>query len=316
MSRLKISVLVTTYARRSYLEKCLQSLLSQSRPPDEIVLVTRTGDEETEQYVSGLLAGHEGPVEFRWGKVSEPGVMAANRVGLPLVSGEILCYIDDDAVAHPDWIERIERRFEEAADLGAVGGRDVQQTSNGVPDDLVKAVGRVHWYGKITGQHHLRSPGYREVEAIKGCNMAFRRALLTGFDDRIIGNGYFYEVDLCFAVRQAGYKVKYDGDLLVDHYIEAPRTLPGNSDPAEPLRFFYMNHNTVYVMLKNLPFARRVVFLAFTLLWDALATPARLLAGNPAGLPKVVAATYRGKLSGLSAYFSRRGGRSGPTPPS
>jgi len=310
MSRLKISVLVTTYARREYLQRCVDGLLAQSRIPDEVVLVTRTGDEETEKYVDSLVVGYRGPVAFKRGQVGEPGVMAANKVGLPLVTGDILCFIDDDAVARKDWIEKIERRFEAEEDLGALGGRDVQQTSEGVPDDLAEVVGRIYWYGKITGQHHLRHPGYHEVEALKGCNMSFRRTLVTGFDDGIIGNGFFYEVDLCFAVRHAGYKVKYDGDLLVDHYIEAPRTLPGNADPNDPKRFFYMSHNTVYVMLKNLPLARQAVFLAYSVLWDLLAMPFRLLAGQPAGAPASVAASLRGKLSGLSEYRSRRGGAS------
>jgi len=303
---MRVSVLVTTFARKAYLERCIQGLLGQTRLPEEIVLVTRKGDSETEDFVGDFLGSYRGPVQVRRGEVSEPGVLPANRAGLPLVTGEILCYIDDDAVARRDWIERIERRFEEFPDLGAIGGRDVQQTSKGTPDDLVKEIGRIHWYGKITGQHHLRLPGLRDVEALKGCNMAFRRFLVTGFDEGIIGDGFFYEVDLCFTARRAGYKVKYDGDLLVDHYVEAPRMLPGNADPHDPKRFFFMNHNCVYVMLRNLPFARKIVFMAYSILWDAAATPFRLLAGRPAGRPRVVWAIFRGKMSGLREYFARR----------
>jgi len=308
---MRVSVLVTTYGRRPFLERCIRGLMEQSRTPDEIVIVTREGDTETEAFVTSVLEDRPGTVEVRHARVSEPGVLPANRAGLPLVTGEILCFIDDDAVPHRDWIERIERRFQEFPDLGAVGGRDVQQTRRGTPDDPVTQVGRVHWYGRITGNHHLKLPGLHDVELLKGCNMAFRRSLIRGFDEGIIGNGFFYEADLCFAVRHAGYRVKYDGDLLVDHYIEAPRMLPGNADPRDPRGFFFMHHNSVYVMLKNLPPARRVVFICYTFLWDAIMTLPRLLVGQPAGRPMAVAAIFRGKFSGLAAYSARASGRVG-----
>jgi len=303
---MRVSVLVTTYGRRTYLEGCLKSLLDQARTPDEIVVVTRRGDDESLSLISGLIASYRGPVSLKHAEVSEPGVLAANRVGLPLATGDLICFIDDDAAARPDWIARVERHFAEDASLGALGGRDLHHTAAGIDDEPASVVGRVRWYGRIIGNHHKRLPGCHPAEALKGCNMAFRRFLVTGFDDGIIGNAHYYEMDLCFGVRRAGHKVLYDGDIVVDHYVEAPRHLPGNADPRDPRRFFFLHHNRMFVMLKNLSLPRRVVFLAYSFLSDAAASLMKWAARKPEGRPVVVREIFRGKIEGWRRYRSRR----------
>ncbi len=56
--------------------------------------------------------------------VREPGVVAAYNRGLDTATGDVVCFTDDDAAPHADWIERIERAFGEDAALGGMGGRD------------------------------------------------------------------------------------------------------------------------------------------------------------------------------------------------
>ncbi len=309
---MKISVLVTTYARPAYLERCLRSLTAQERPPDEVVVVTRKGDDETVRCLGRVRAAYDGPIAFRHTEVSEPGVLPANREGLPLVTGEILCFIDDDAAARPDWIARLERGFEENPGLGAMGGRDLQHTDGGIVDEPAAVVGRIFWYGRIVGNHHRRLPGRHQVDMLKGCNMAFRRSLVTGFDERIIGNAHYYEMDLCLAATRAGYRIVWDGDLVVDHYTGAPRHLPGNVDPLDPKRYYFMHHNMVYVMLKNLPPFRKLVFLVYTFLSSAAGALRHRISGRPEGRADVVAEVFRGKMAGHRSYraFRARAARS------
>jgi GT2 family glycosyltransferase len=307
--RLRISVLVTSYGRPDYLVRCLESLAAQSRRPDEVVVVTRRGDDATARALGEVTARGAPGIAFRHAEVAEPGVLPANRAGLPLATGDVLCFLDDDAAARPDWVGRIEAHFRGAPRLGAVGGRDLQHSAGGVEDEPAREVGRIRWYGRILGGHHRRLPGVHPAETLKGCNMSFRRALIDGFDPAIIGNAHHYETDLCFGVRRAGYEVLFDGDLVVDHYLDAPRYLPGNADPADPSRFYAMHHNRVYVMMKNLRSLRRVVFLAYTFLSDAAATPLRWASGLPEGRPAVVRAIFAGKAAGLRTWRSRRGAR-------
>ena len=299
-----ITVLVTSYGRPAYLERCLDTLAVQNRTPDQVVVVTRSTDGETEKFVEGVMASRKMPYPIAHGKVSEPGVLAANRVGLPLVTGEILSFIDDDAGARPDWLEKVEKYFLDHPDVGAVGGRDLQHTSEGILDEPARTVGRVFWYGRIVGNHHRRLPGVHEVEVLKGCNMSFRRELVQGFDRAIIGNAHYYEMDLSFAVKKAGYRMLWDGDLVVDHYQDAPRYLTGNQDRSSLDRIYFLAHNRVYVMMKNLPFLKRLVFLAYTLLTDVLGL---LRHREGPGRWNRYRMKVKGMMAGIQSYRGRGG---------
>src|SRR5262245_22476283 len=83
-----LSVLVTTFGRREYLERCVRSILGQERPPDELVLVTRKHDADSEAFVRQLIDSYPGPVRVRHATVEQPGVLAANIAGFSLVTGE------------------------------------------------------------------------------------------------------------------------------------------------------------------------------------------------------------------------------------
>src|SRR4029079_17187497 len=136
---------------------------------------TRVGDTETEEFVFRICAESNGGIPMRQARVTEPGVLAANRAGMELVTGEIVSFIDDDAAARPDWLRRIERWFASDPKLGAVGGRDVIHTKNGKVEKRTKTVGRIFWYGRIVGNHEKVFQGSCYAEHLKGVNMSFRR---------------------------------------------------------------------------------------------------------------------------------------------
>ncbi|MEZ4222795.1 MAG: glycosyltransferase [Polyangiaceae bacterium] len=303
---MKISVLVTSYGRRPYVERCIASLLAQTRLPDQIVMVTRVGDADTEHFVEETIASYRGPVRFAHGKVSEPGVLAANRVGVDLVDGDILSFIDDDAAARPDWMRKIERWFELDPKLGAVGGRDVIHTAEGIVESPANSVGRIHWYGRITGNHEKIFDGAAYADHLKGVNMSYRRALLPEFDEHILGNAHHYETDLCFAVKNQGYRVLFDGDLVVDHYQDAPRHLAGARPGADAEKAYFIQHNRVYVMMKNLPLARQSAFLVYAFVIDGFSILGRAAMGEPGVNPRSIAAMYRGKVAGLVDFVRAR----------
>ena len=52
-------------------------------------------------------------------------------------------------------------------------------------------VGKLAWFGRLTGNHHLGVGGGREVDVLKGVNMSFRREAIADlrFDQRMRGSG-------------------------------------------------------------------------------------------------------------------------------
>jgi len=100
----KLSVIVCAHNEAAYLPACLHSLLAQTRPPDEIIVINNASTDETH-----AVAAQIPHVRV----VDEPrkGLVVARETGRRLATGEILVYIDADCRAPLTWLARIERRF-------------------------------------------------------------------------------------------------------------------------------------------------------------------------------------------------------------
>lgn len=93
----KISVIVPVYNVEPYLERCIDSILSQTRLPDEIICVD---DGSTDG--SGDILNHYAD-RFDIIKVihkANGGLVSARKAGLAKASGDYATYVDSD-----DWIE-------------------------------------------------------------------------------------------------------------------------------------------------------------------------------------------------------------------
>src|ERR1700733_2845544 len=166
-----IGVLIATYRRPNDLLRCLSALKRQTLPADDILLVVREEDAETksnlDDYVSEALP-------IRVITVSTPGSVAARNAGLDACKTDILAIIDDDTSPHFDWLSRVMENFKNDPALGGLGGRD--RCFDGVPfdDRQEPIVGKIQWWGRTIGNHHIGFGKLREVDVLKGANMSFR----------------------------------------------------------------------------------------------------------------------------------------------
>jgi glycosyltransferase involved in cell wall biosynthesis len=110
-----ISVIVCAYNEESYITPCLQSLRSQSRPPDEIIVIDNASSDRTgdmARQVAGVRVIEE----------ARKGLVIARERGRLEATGDVLVYVDADCWAPRTWLERIERRFARDASLIALSG--------------------------------------------------------------------------------------------------------------------------------------------------------------------------------------------------
>jgi cellulose synthase/poly-beta-1,6-N-acetylglucosamine synthase-like glycosyltransferase len=203
--------------------RCLDGLKKQSRIPDEVLVMVRDADAETKALLEHCEFASS---TLRVITVIVPGVVAALNAGLEAARADIIAITDDDAVPRPDWLARINTHFRADPKVGGVGGRDWLHYDGKVDDGARKVVGRVQWFGRVIGNHHLGVGGPREVCVLKGANMSVRRAAIQSvrFDKRLRGTGAQVHNELAFslAVKRAGWKLIYDPAVAVDHYL-APR---------------------------------------------------------------------------------------------
>ena len=207
-----ISVIVPSYRRPLALSHCLDGLVGQRLAPGEILVVAREGDDETAAVVRDRV--ERGRSQVRLVPVAEAGVLAAMQAGAAASTGRVVAFIDDDAIAPDDWLERLVGLLT-AHDVGAAGGRDVVAGVRGTP---ATDVGRITRLGGMVGNHHLGAGRARDVDVLKGVNIAFRREALA-LPRRLRGGGaqVHWEVATSQWARARGWRLVYDPSIAVDH---------------------------------------------------------------------------------------------------
>jgi GT2 family glycosyltransferase len=298
-----ISVIIPTYRRPEMLVKCVNSILAGIRQPDQIVIVGRAGDKETELVFAMIEAApHEG-VEVRAAWVTEPGHVPPIETGLRTASGELVAVIDDDVTVTREWLSSMVLHFPNPT-IGVVGGRVLVP---GAP--LPKAKGRpgcLSWYGKVWG--NLGSVGGStefEVDSVMEGNCMWRRELLASLEfDPVLNfdDASMYGLDLCLQAKKRGLKVVYDPRGLVYHHA-APRA-PELNRQERGGRIFSYCRNYTYIILKRLSPWRRLAFLCWWFLigerdgWGIGSLAFDKLSGEW-GKKRYFTQAWRGKIEGI-----------------
>lgn len=202
----------------------LASVAAQTRRPDETILVVDHNPELLDAVQA--LPGPE--LEVKIVPNSGPkGLSGARNTGTGLASGEVVAYLDDDATAEPDWLERLTAPFADP-DVVAVGGWAVPRWDGTRPA----------WFPEeflwVVGCSHRGLPtSLAPVRNVIGCNMAFRRdpvLAIGGFEvglgrtaDRPLG---CEETELCIRLAQAdpGTRVLLEPEARIHHRVPAGRT--------------------------------------------------------------------------------------------
>jgi GT2 family glycosyltransferase len=215
----RMAVIVPTYRRSEELSRCLGAIASQLRRADQFIVVVREDDEPTHAVLESADPVRSWLTVVR---VRAGGVVAALNAGLAVVDADIVAFTDDDAAPRPDWLLRIARRFAVDPTVGGVGGRDWVHHHGRLEEGSRPVVGKIMWFGRCIGHHHLGVGPCREVDTLKGVNMSFRTRALKGvrFDTRLRGTGaqVWNELGVSLAVRRRGWRLVYDPQIAVDHY--------------------------------------------------------------------------------------------------
>ncbi|MCV7418951.1 glycosyltransferase family 2 protein [Mycobacterium yunnanensis] len=215
-------VIICTYteARWDLLVQSVTSVLKQRVPPGRLIVVVDHNDE--------LLAR----CQARWGSGSStssvPIAVSANRfagrlgsarnTGLLLASAEVVAFLDDDAAADVDWLERLLAVYDSHPEAVAVGG---------APRPVYE-IPRPEWFPPdfdwIFGCHYDMLPSVlAPLRHLIGANMSVRRKemlAIGGFraDDHD-------DMDLSHRVADAhgAASVLYEPRAQVRHYVSAER---------------------------------------------------------------------------------------------
>jgi len=264
---MQISVVICSYLRWASLAECLRALELQTRLADEILVVLRTDDVESQRIV------REAAIGATIICVAVEGVLAAINLALEHFRGDIVAFTDDDAKPQPLWLETIERIYLRSERIGAVGGRD-RIVIEGRPDLLhavtSNRVGAITRTGAVTGSHHCETRCREaKVDFLKGVNLSFRRKAINGIqiDGNLRGKGAqpAWEMDLCLKVKAKGHEIVFSQEAIVDHYC-APRLEDDERNDLMTQGGAATAFNTSYVVFRHASRLQRIGYLLRALL--------------------------------------------------
>lgn len=257
-------VLICSYQRPEDLLRCLAALAQQRRPADDVIVVARESDTATLEAVRKRPADGL-PLQLL--TVTAPGKVCALNAGLEACRTDILSIADDDTIATPNWLALIFDHFVVDPALGGLGGRGRCHDGRAFDDQRRAVVGRLQWFGRPVGNHHLGFGDAQQVDFLKGANMSYRaEAFVTlRFDCRLRGQGAQPHEDFAFslAVGRAGWKIAYDPAALIKHYTgqrDEPRHYVSTTPLDDAAGYFDCCYNKVIALWDELSPTRRMVY--------------------------------------------------------
>lgn len=200
MTRIPVSVVVVSRGRADTLKRCLLALSQLQYDPFEIVVVA---DAE------GITAAESMPfaAHLKLHPFDKANISAARNLGLTHAAGEVVAFIDDDAVAEPQWLHYLVAPAART-DVTAMGG--FVRARNGISFQWrarsLDALGEAHELDLHPQQATVLTPPAGRGVKTEGTNMAFRRTALIGLGGFDPAFHYFLdETDLNMRLAQAGH---------------------------------------------------------------------------------------------------------------
>lgn len=222
----QISAIICTHNRDNYLGAAIDSLLLQDFAQGfEVLIIDNGSKDNTKQVVEERLDN------ARLKYIYEPvlGLSVARNTGAKASSGEILAYLDDDAVASEGWLQVLYEAYQSNPKLGIAGGKVTllwpakTNPPRWLSPGLASNLGAYDLGSSIVS---IKNPGLTP----RGLNYSIRRSFLDeigGFDTNLgrVGKNLLSneELQMTELALEKGWEVAYLPDALVAHNVSPER---------------------------------------------------------------------------------------------
>jgi glycogen(starch) synthase len=213
MSKLpSFSIVINTDGRAESLAVTLESLRFLDYPRFEVCVVRGPTYDGTAQ----LLAAWED--QLKTAECPERNLSISRNIGIAMAAGEVVAFIDDDAIPEAEWLRDLAPAFCDKA-VGGAGGvvYDHTGTRPQYVYSSVNRLGRASWTHKAPMDTHS-FPFSNNFPYVQGTNAAFRRSVLEeigGFDEEY--EFYLDETDVCCRVIDSGFLLRQLPNAIVHH---------------------------------------------------------------------------------------------------
>lgn len=262
---MRISVVVCTKDRHSDLKECLLSLARQDFSDFEVIVVDGGTDQRTRTLVESF--GFRYLEQKKHTKITNV-TGAARNVGIRNSVGEIVAFIDDDAVATSCWVSSLHNAYAQHGVAGVGGpvmplGHSDRRRPATYASPFVRAVfravihedpgdpskvGMVYPSGAVVANYHTLVDQPRFIDAFLGTNMSFQKSWLVTigfFDEHISAYGIRDETNVCLEIVETGGRLLYVPKAIIYH------KMARRSSSAAPVQLYQTYFTDFYFLFKH-----------------------------------------------------------------
>ena len=197
----EISFYVPCFNAEKYIAQCIESIINQTYPLKEIILVDDGSKDNSLEIVS----------KYKEVKIvkkeKNEGLALARNKAIEVCSGDYIASCDSDVVLDSRWLENIIESFSDEK-VGGAGGKLLERNQERFPDKWRAFHLFQHW-----GEKKLINPRF-----IYGANTIFRRDILLElgkYNELFKTNRE--DLDMCQRVKKSGYKIVYEPSSIAEH---------------------------------------------------------------------------------------------------
>lgn len=240
-----VSVIIVNYNGRIFLRKCISSLLSQSYPAIEIILVDNGSSDDSIGYVK-----KEFPSVKIISNKENLGFAKGNNIGIRAANGELIATVNNDTEATSKWVEGLVKAINSDENVGMCASKMLFMKN----PELINSAGIcISRSGACwdRGMFERDKGQYESIEEVFGpCSGAamYRKSMLEEiglFDEDFYA--YMEDADLAFRGRLAGWKCLYVPNAVIYH------AHGGTGGYASDFTIYYGNRNIIWISFKNFP---------------------------------------------------------------
>lgn len=300
----KVAVVVLGYNSVDYLKKFLPSLAKTTYEDHTLVYVDNGSHDESVDYVTK----HFPQVEiFRI--YDNNGFANGYQDSLPYIKAEYYVLVNSDLGVEPDWLDHLMEEMEKDSNVGACQPKLLHEPT---PDrfDYAGAAGGfmdifcyTYCRGRLFHLDEVDEKQYNdtcEVFWASGSCMLIKADLyhqLGGLDTHFYA--HMEEIDLCWRVKNAGYKILAVPKSVVYHVGGSVITYGSFS------KIYHNYRNNLIMMVKNLALWRLILLLPIRLLLDQVAALRALSLGHFTELKAILTGDFN-FIVGLPKWIKAR----------
>ncbi len=241
---MKLSIIIVSWNVKDDVLACLSSLRQNPlSPPFEQIVIDNNSSDGTADFVKQNY-----PEVTLIANQDNLGFAKANNQGIALAAGRYVLLLNPDTIVHPGSLDILVKFLDDNPDVGACGPKLLN--NDGSPQASVRrfptfrGVLYSHTVCRLLGlfrtQHRewmMRDFGYdkqTDVDQIMGAAMMVRNSAIEEVG-HLDGDFfmYFEEVDWCYRIKQAGWRIVFLPDAVLTH-------LGGRSSSQAPLKRIMM----------------------------------------------------------------------------